>query len=200
MSFYFYRHQRERLLKGILYLSFLILFIRFFQLQVLSGSVYKEWSDRNRVRQISVIANRGLIFDRTNRILVDNRPSYSLFNIPYEFEKNPEMVERISSITGLSGDEIKNRILQVENGLFIPVRIVRDMDFETLSKVEEYRLDLPGVFYQYEGYREEKGIAPDSTTETYAELELFINNFRWTGMPVHIRTGKAVGRRGTEIG
>ena len=153
MSFYFYRHQRERLLKGILYLSFLILFIRFFQLQVLSGSVYKEWSDRNRVRQISVIANRGLIFDRTNRILVDNRPSYSLFIIPYEFEKNPEMVERISSITGLSGDEIENRILQVENGLFIPVRIVRDMDFETLSKVEEYRLDLPGVFYQYEPVR-----------------------------------------------
>ncbi len=153
MFFYFYRHQRERLLKGILYLSFFILFIRFFQLQVLSGSVYKEQSDRNRVRQVSVMANRGLIFDRANRILVDNRPSYSLFIIPYEFEKNPEMVERTYSITGLSHDEIKDRILRAESGPFVPVRIVRDMDFETLSKVEENRFHLPGVFYQYEPVR-----------------------------------------------
>ncbi len=53
---------------------------------------------------------------------------------------------------------------------------------------------------QYEGYRDEKGVAPDSTTETYAELQLSIDNFRWTGMPVYIRTGKALGRKGTEIG
>jgi glucose-6-phosphate 1-dehydrogenase len=54
--------------------------------------------------------------------------------------------------------------------------------------------------FQYRGYRDEKGIAPDSTTETYAELMLQINNFRWAGMPVFIRAGKAVHRRGTEIG
>lgn len=53
---------------------------------------------------------------------------------------------------------------------------------------------------QYEGYRDEKNVAPDSTTETYAELRLRIRNFRWIGMPVYIRSGKALNRRGTEIG
>ncbi len=53
---------------------------------------------------------------------------------------------------------------------------------------------------QYEGYREENNVAPDSTTETYAELKLQIRSFRWAGMPIHIRSGKAVNRRGTEIG
>jgi len=53
---------------------------------------------------------------------------------------------------------------------------------------------------QYDGYRQEKGVATDSTTETYAEIKLFINSFRWTGMPVYIRTGKALSRKGTEIG
>lgn len=54
--------------------------------------------------------------------------------------------------------------------------------------------------FQYNGYREEKGVPNDSTTETYAEIKLFIENFRWIGMPVYIRSGKALSRKGTEIG
>ena len=53
---------------------------------------------------------------------------------------------------------------------------------------------------QYRGYLSEKGVAPDSTTETFAELSLAIDNDRWRGMPVLIRTGKALHRTGTEIG
>jgi glucose-6-phosphate 1-dehydrogenase len=54
--------------------------------------------------------------------------------------------------------------------------------------------------WQYEGYKTEKGVDPASTTETFAELSLEINNFRWAGTPVYIRTGKALHRTGTEIG
>ena len=110
MSLYVYRYDRERILKGIIFLLFFTLSLRFFQLQVLSGAIYEAWSDRNRVRQVSIVANRGIIFDRYNRILVDNRPSYSLFIIPYELNKHPEMVKSISSITGLSEQEIQEHI------------------------------------------------------------------------------------------
>ncbi|MBN2038299.1 MAG: glucose-6-phosphate dehydrogenase [Chitinispirillaceae bacterium] len=61
-------------------------------------------------------------------------------------------------------------------------------------RVERYRR------FQYNGYTAEKGVAAGSTTETYAELKLAIDNFRWTGIPIYLRTGKAVNRRGTEIG
>ncbi len=54
--------------------------------------------------------------------------------------------------------------------------------------------------FQYRGYREEIGVAQDSMTETFAEMKLYIDNFRWTGMPVYIRAGKALNRTGTEIG
>jgi glucose-6-phosphate 1-dehydrogenase len=53
---------------------------------------------------------------------------------------------------------------------------------------------------RYSGYRAEKGIAPDSATETFAELALEINTSRWAGTPVLLRTGKALHRTGTEIG
>jgi|WetSurMetagenome_2_1015567.scaffolds.fasta_scaffold00027_34 glucose-6-phosphate 1-dehydrogenase len=53
---------------------------------------------------------------------------------------------------------------------------------------------------QYEGYRFEKGVAPGSDTETFAELSFAVRNERWRGVPVYMRAGKALHRTGTEIG
>ena len=52
---------------------------------------------------------------------------------------------------------------------------------------------------QYEGYRETDGVAADSTTETYAALRLDIDNWRWSGVPFFIRTGKHLPITQTEL-
>jgi glucose-6-phosphate 1-dehydrogenase len=52
---------------------------------------------------------------------------------------------------------------------------------------------------QYEGYRSIAGVAPDSTTETYAALRLDIENWRWSGVPFFIRTGKCLSLTQTEF-
>jgi glucose-6-phosphate 1-dehydrogenase len=49
------------------------------------------------------------------------------------------------------------------------------------------------------GYREEPGVDPHSRTETFAALKLFIDNWRWEGVPVYLRSGKRLWKRGTEI-
>ncbi len=49
------------------------------------------------------------------------------------------------------------------------------------------------------GYLDEQGIAPASSTETYVALKLFINNWRWSGVPFYLRTGKALPRRASSI-
>jgi glucose-6-phosphate 1-dehydrogenase len=49
------------------------------------------------------------------------------------------------------------------------------------------------------GYLEEEGVAPDSTTETFAALRLEVDNWRWAGVPFYIRTGKRLARKLTEI-
>ena len=48
-------------------------------------------------------------------------------------------------------------------------------------------------------YREEKNVAPGSLTETFAALRLFIDNWRWAGVPIYIRAGKRLPKRITEI-
>ena len=52
---------------------------------------------------------------------------------------------------------------------------------------------------QYDGYREIDGVAPDSTTETYAALRLDIDNWRWSGVPFFLRTGKCLAATETEL-
>src|SRR5205807_6648300 len=52
---------------------------------------------------------------------------------------------------------------------------------------------------QYRGYRQEDGVAPDSQVETFAAVRLFIDSWRWAGVPFYIRAGKYLPVRATEI-
>jgi glucose-6-phosphate 1-dehydrogenase len=49
------------------------------------------------------------------------------------------------------------------------------------------------------GYREEKNVAPDSSTETFVALKLFVDNWRWAGVPFYIRAAKRMSKKATEI-
>ncbi|MGK2855676.1 MAG: glucose-6-phosphate dehydrogenase [Thermoanaerobaculia bacterium] len=49
------------------------------------------------------------------------------------------------------------------------------------------------------GYRQEKDVDPASSTETFAAIKLHIDNWRWQGVPIYLRSGKALWKRGTEI-
>jgi glucose-6-phosphate 1-dehydrogenase len=52
---------------------------------------------------------------------------------------------------------------------------------------------------QFDGYREEAGVKSDSRVETYVALRLFINSWRWKGVPFYIRTGKSLPITATEV-
>jgi glucose-6-phosphate 1-dehydrogenase len=52
---------------------------------------------------------------------------------------------------------------------------------------------------QYEGYRDEEGVAPDSDVETYAAVRLHVDSWRWAGVPFYIRAGKEMPETFTEV-
>jgi glucose-6-phosphate 1-dehydrogenase len=73
----------------------------------------------------------------------------------------------------------------------LDARSLRDASGAVFAAIEP--LD-PGraTFGQYDGYRAEPGVAPDSTVETFAALEVRVDNPRWAGVPFQLRTGKAL--------
>jgi glucose-6-phosphate 1-dehydrogenase len=70
-------------------------------------------------------------------------------------------------------------------------RSIKDAMFSVFSAMPEAD-PAQYVRGQYEGYKKIKGVARGSTTETYAALRLEIDNWRWTGVPFFIRTGKVL--------
>ena len=70
---------------------------------------------------------------------------------------------------------------------------------KSLSPVGQAEIGDTLVLGHYEGYREEPLVSPDSNTETFAGLRLYIDNERWRGTPFYIRTGKKTGTRQMEV-
>ncbi len=94
----------------------------------------------------------------------------------------------------LDPDVVRNARIDVLRGL----RPVTGKDIERFTVRAQYGQGaVHGV--EIPGYRRETGIRPDSTTETYVALKLFVENWRWAGVPFYLRTGKAMPKRASEI-
>ncbi|HYQ87840.1 MAG TPA: penicillin-binding protein 2 [Bacteroidota bacterium] len=137
------------LLVGLL---FVFLLARLVQLQFLYQDVYGKKSEENSIRPIAHDPIRGYVFDRNGRLLVDNRPSYTVTVTPAEFHSTS--IPLLSRILSVDSELIQERVNKGKvYNRFSPVKVRRDIDFQTLAAIEENRDKLPGVDYQIESKR-----------------------------------------------
>jgi glucose-6-phosphate 1-dehydrogenase len=105
---------------------------------------------------------------------------------------------------GVVRDMFQNHLLQLlclvamEPPASFEADAVRNETVKVLTSIRPIILSNT-VRAQYEGYRDAPGVAPDSQTPTYAALKLFIDNWRWQGVPFYLRSGKALARKNSEI-
>jgi len=106
--------------------------------------------------------------------------------------------------TGTIRDVIQNHLFQVLCNLAMepPVRIdsetIRDEKVKVLKAIPPLEANNL-VRGQFRGYRQEKGVAPDSKVETFAALRLEVDSWRWKGVPFYIRAGKNLPVTCTEV-
>ncbi len=106
--------------------------------------------------------------------------------------------------TGAVRDIIQNHVLQLLALITMEPPTTFDAAYVRRAKRAALRAISPidpgaAVRGQYEGYLDEEGVARDSRRETYAAMRLSIENWRWDGVPIFVRTGKALKRRVTEV-
>jgi glucose-6-phosphate 1-dehydrogenase len=106
--------------------------------------------------------------------------------------------------TGTIRDVVQNHLFQILANLAMepPVRTdsetIRDEKVKVLKAVSS--LETKNVVRgQFRGYRNEKGVAPDSNVETFVALRLNVDSWRWQGVPFYIRAGKSLPVTCTEI-
>jgi glucose-6-phosphate 1-dehydrogenase len=105
---------------------------------------------------------------------------------------------------GALRDVVVNHLMQVVAAAAMEPPAGSDPATLNYAKVALFRATLaadPAAYVrgQYQGYRDIDGVSADSTTETYAALRLEIDNWRWSGVPFFIRTGKRLPVTETEV-
>jgi glucose-6-phosphate 1-dehydrogenase len=106
--------------------------------------------------------------------------------------------------TGTIRDVIQNHLLQVVGYLAMEPPISVDADRIRDEQVKVFRAIPPlkpedVVRGQFDGYLKEPGVAPGSTTETFAAVRLTVDSWRWAGVPFVIRAGKSLPLTATEV-
>jgi glucose-6-phosphate 1-dehydrogenase len=99
--------------------------------------------------------------------------------------------------TGAIRDVVQNHLFQVLANLAMEPPVGIDSESQRDEKVKVLRaippLDPNNIVRgQFRGYRNEKGVRPDSQTETFTALRLDVNTWRWHGVPFYIRAGKSL--------
>jgi penicillin-binding protein 2 len=143
---------KKNLFYFISFFAFVFLTGRLVQLQLVNPERFDKESEKNSVKTIITTPARGLIFDRNNKLLVDNKPSYSVTITKKEFDT--ANVVLISSLVGIEPDELRKELKDIEGtNRFIPARIARDVEFKVVSFIEENHELLKGVDYKVEPIR-----------------------------------------------
>lgn len=102
------KKNRLNLILGIFLIAFFVLFFRLFQLTIVEGETYRQFSDTNRIKEVNVDSTRGIIYDRDGKELATNKATYNLIAYKDRFDdldqqtKN-DVVYKIISILDKDG-------------------------------------------------------------------------------------------------
>lgn len=149
---------RQYLLLAAIMLLFLFAYVlRVWHLQVLQGAKYRYQSENNRIRLEDVPAPRGIVFDRNGTPLVENRPGYHLLLIREDVTDLDQTIKEVARLSEKNPEELYS-VLQANKSVpkFLPIRLIADLNRDTLARIEAQRIRLPGVMIQLEPKREYK--------------------------------------------
>ena len=149
--------RRVMFMAGIALTALLLIVCQLWYLQVLEGGRFQEASDKNRIRVRPIAAPRGILFDRKGLPLVDNRPAFTLSLIPRELERDPvkrdATLGRVASLLQIPFAELQEAVTKVSPDSILPVRVRRGLSMDDVARVEEWKLELPGVIVEVEPQR-----------------------------------------------
>jgi penicillin-binding protein 2 len=204
------RDQRTRILLCLLCLTIFLLVGRLFFLQVVKGAHYSKISEENRIRPLILPASRGDVTDRNGKVIATNRPSYTVSLIPFEISQvfperrssepgvtSASLTEKLASCLELDVVSLEEKIRSNWFRGYQPIRLKKDVDFNTVCMIEEQNEDLPGVIYQVEPARRYLEAGWVGHVLGYVN-ELTKEELSEGGSRKGFRPGGVIGRKGME--
>ncbi len=141
---------------GFILLMVLLFCGRLWWLQMYQGKHFSEKAQSRYLRAIVTRAPRGVILDRTGKVLATNEPSFNIALLPAEFSSDSANPDAICRLVGIPREVLDTAVEKIRHNkvpLFEPVRLLVGADFATLSRVLERSWELPGIIVLEEPLR-----------------------------------------------
>lgn len=132
---------------------FLVLVVRLAYMQLIQYAKFSTLARENRIRLVTITAPRGEVFDRNGVKLVGNQPVYTISLENLGRPVNETLIQKLATILDMNPQDIKQAIDQ-QKSTSEPVKIATKVPEETVTLIEEQRLELPGVLVDTEPLRE----------------------------------------------
>ena len=148
--------RKLKLFKALVALIFVVLISRLALIQLVKTQEFKTVSEQNRIRLVPIPAKRGEILDHSGKVLVKDRPVYSV-TVAYlglVDQDTAKVAAKLGSILSMNPQDILAAINDKNIRKFEPIKIAKDIALDIVTKIEENRADLPGVAITVEPMRQ----------------------------------------------
>ncbi|HEY6948128.1 MAG TPA: hypothetical protein VI297_04850, partial [Gemmatimonadales bacterium] len=145
--------ERARVARWIISAAFLLLLGAFFRTQVIQHEKFQLKAETNRLRPIPLTAPRGAIYDYHGAIIAENVPGYSVKLLTSSADSLRAVLARVREVVPLDSADVSEVLRRFQTARYQPVVVFGDASFETVSRLEEHRVALPGLVIQAEPKR-----------------------------------------------
>ncbi|GIL16567.1 MAG: penicillin-binding protein 2 [Oligoflexia bacterium] len=138
---------RYRLFYATIAFTFFIFTTRLWYLQIIEGTELREFSEKNRIKQVKIMSPRGLMLDREGKILVENHPGFEAVLNPQYLKELEPLSQTLGPIVGMEPDKVVQKIVKSkrQNGPFAPIRLKDNLSKDEVFRLKRIRLDTPGL-------------------------------------------------------
>jgi penicillin-binding protein 2 len=136
--------ERLTAVQYIILAVFLLLAYGLWRLQVVDSDRYSSLAEKNRVRNVPILAPRGKILDRNGRMIVDNYPSFSALLLRDQSRDLNADADLIAQGLHMTGDEVRERVRRfAAMPQYQPIFLKEDITPDELAYIEAHRNELP---------------------------------------------------------
>lgn len=126
----------------------LVLLGAFFRTQVLNHNQWVMQSEDNRLRQVPIVAPRGVIYDRKGEIIAENAVSYNVSMFMKNEGELKETMNRLNELIPMSRRSMEDAVRRYRRDVARPTAIFPDASFDQVAVLEEHRTDFPALVIQ----------------------------------------------------
>lgn len=139
---------RSRAAAGTLFLAMVFLVGSFFRAQVVQHASYLLKSDENRLREVPLPAQRGMIRDRRGAVIAENVPGYTVSVLSPRQDSLRAVLARVATVIPISPEQTDLALRRFRRSANRPTVILNSASFDIVSRLEEHRLLFPGLIIQ----------------------------------------------------